>query len=181
MECIVEIFKPVYIINGEKTKYMVSDYGNVYSKITDRLLTLSLNDAGYYRVNLTHNGKVYMKRVHILVATAFIPNYDNKLTVNHKDGDKINNHVDNLEWATYAENTQHAFKTGLNKGPRGVLNAKCIYTEEQIRHVCELLSTGKYSTSKIFKLTGVKALTIRHIRKKIRWKHIVCDYTFPEK
>lgn len=68
---------------------------------------------GYVQVKLTKqgNGRVFL--VHELVANAFIPNLDNKKTVNHKDGDKTNNNVANLEWMTVEENLRHAWQTGL--------------------------------------------------------------------
>lgn len=65
---------------------------------------------GYFSVFLYKNGKVARRRVHRLVAKAFLPNPDNKPIVNHKDGNKQNNHVNNLEWATISENNKHAYK-----------------------------------------------------------------------
>ena len=63
--------------------------------------------------------------IHRLVALTFLPNPDNKRTVNHKDGNKLNNHVSNLEWATYQENNKHAISTGLRTSIRKV---KCLET-----------------------------------------------------
>lgn len=86
--------------------FEVSTYGNVrdiYGKY--RLLTKARN--GYLVVNLNELGVV---SVHRLVASAFIPNPDNKRTVNHIDGDKTNNYVNNLEWATYSENNLHSWR-----------------------------------------------------------------------
>lgn len=68
---------------------------------------------GYLRVVLSSNGEVKKFLVHRLVAMAFIPNPEDKPTVNHKDGDKQNNCVENLEWNTYSENNQHKY-TDLN-------------------------------------------------------------------
>jgi hypothetical protein len=73
------------------------------------------DDNMYYAVLLTKNKKQYCRRVHRLVAEAYIPNPENKPEVNHKDGDKLNNHVDNLEWATRSENVAHAWREGLQK------------------------------------------------------------------
>lgn len=73
----------------------------------------------YLQVNLYKNGKKYSKTVHRLVAVAFIPNLENKPQVNHIDGDKTNNKVDNLEWVTGKENTQHAWEIGLREALKG--------------------------------------------------------------
>ena len=69
------------------------------------------DDAGYIRVCI--NEKSY--RMHSLVARAFLPNWENKPHVNHKDGNRSNNRLYNLEWCTRSENMQHAYDTGLNK------------------------------------------------------------------
>ena len=73
---------------------------------------------GYLVVNLRKNHTSWVVPVHILVAKAFIPNPDNMPTVNHKDGNKLNNRVSNLEWVSYSDNNVHALKNGLRK-PRG--------------------------------------------------------------
>jgi hypothetical protein len=70
---------------------------------------------GYYKVDLYDDGIGHSKSIHRLVAEAFISNPDNKPDVNHKDGNKLNNSVENLEWVTKSENIQHAYRTGLNK------------------------------------------------------------------
>lgn len=68
---------------------------------------------GYYLVTLVHEGKRKNCFIHRLVATAFIDNPENKPMVNHIDGDKTNNHINNLEWCTAKENSVHAVRTGL--------------------------------------------------------------------
>lgn len=79
-----------------------------------------LNNDGYPSVRITHKGNIRTTRVHRLVAETFIPNQENRETVNHIDGDKTNNHVSNLEWATRDEQMQHAYKLGLKK-PNAVM------------------------------------------------------------
>lgn len=104
-----EIWKDIY------AEYQVSNLGRVYSKKTNKLLRPALDSWGYLQVCLYVNGKPTSKKVHRLVAEAFIPNLENKKTINHKDGNKLNNRVDNLEWATDSEQQIHAYKIGLRK------------------------------------------------------------------
>lgn len=81
-------------------------------------LSPSYDRDGYPRVVLSVNGKTFYKKVHYLVALTFIPNPENKPWVNHIDGNKKNNKVENLEWVTPCENVRHAHRTFLHKGCR---------------------------------------------------------------
>ena len=83
------------------------------------MLKQTLNSHGYYCVTITlKNHKQKVVQVHRLIAQTFIPNPKNKPQVNHKDGNKLNNDVSNLEWVTVQENIVHAFENGLNKGSK---------------------------------------------------------------
>lgn len=106
-----EVWKDVV---GYEGYYEVSNLGNVRNYNTKSLLSQVVTDSGYRRVGLYKNGKTEMK-VHRIVAIAFIPNKDDKPYINHKDGNKDNNTVDNLEWCTQRENIKHAWETGLRK------------------------------------------------------------------
>ena len=105
---IKEVGKP--IPDFEKF-YEVSNLGRVsnYRKV----MRPFINNSGYEVVDLRVNGTRTKKLVHRLVAQAFIPNPNNKCEVNHIDGNKLNNSVDNLEWVTSSENKQHAINSGL--------------------------------------------------------------------
>lgn len=95
-------------------QYEVSNTGIVRNKVTGHILSPQEDKKGYLRVRLSLHDKKATAKVHRLVATAFIPNPEEKPQVNHKDMDKHNNRVGNLEWATNSENQIHAYKTGLN-------------------------------------------------------------------
>lgn len=103
-----EIWKPVL---GFEQFYQVSSTGRIsnYRKI----MSIQTMNTGYKTIGFNVGGKHYTKLIHRLVAIAFIDNVDSKPEVNHIDGDKSNNSIDNLEWCTSAENKRHALSTGL--------------------------------------------------------------------
>lgn len=96
------------------TGYEVCEDGTVFSYKKNEVAKLKpyRNTKEYLMVDLTTKKRAV--KVHRLVALAFIPNEFNKPQVNHKDGNKKNNHINNLEWVTNAENQKHAYRTGLN-------------------------------------------------------------------
>lgn len=113
-----EIWKDVVEFEG---LYQVSNYGRIKS-LSNRsnhkeqiIMKQNINNKGYMQLTLCKNRKQITKKVHRIVAEAFIPNPNNLPQVNHKDGNKQNNNVDNLEWCTNSYNQLHANKMGLNK------------------------------------------------------------------
>lgn len=95
-------------IEGYEGLYQITSWGRVYSLIANKFMKTELTDKGYLRVKLRKNKKAKNHKVHRLVASAFIPNMKNLPQVNHKDGNKQNNSVTNLEWITDSDNKQHA-------------------------------------------------------------------------
>lgn len=120
-----ELWRP---ISGLEDNYEVSNLGRVRriksgcGTYEGRILNFIENGKGYVIAPMTLNSKKYRRYVHRLVADAFIPNPDGKPEVNHIDGNKRNNCVDNLEWVTRSENCAHACRTGLFDMSR-VINA----------------------------------------------------------
>jgi len=117
-------------IEGYKSIYQVSNLGRV--KSLDRYVQektgkayflngkiLSPKGKRYLRVSLSAKSKIEQVEIHRLVAKAFINNIDSKPQVNHKDGNRYNNNVNNLEWCTAKENVRHSNETGLAKYPKG--------------------------------------------------------------
>ncbi len=102
-------------VPGYSGKFQVSNTGKIRNGKTGIERKPYVNGNGYLIVGFydTEKGITVQHRVHRLVAEAFIPNPDGKRTVNHIDGNKQNNRVENLEWATHQENINHAHKTGL--------------------------------------------------------------------
>ena len=94
-------------IEGYKGHYQISNYGNVRSLKKDAFLMKGGYLKGYKIISLWKNGTGKMFRVHRLVALAFIPNPENKPCIDHIDGDRANNHADNLRWVTYLENNNN--------------------------------------------------------------------------
>lgn len=110
-----------YIHNGYETNYIVGNKGTIMWDALGKKRKLNpTKDAGRYLcLSLRINGQYFATRVHRLVARTFIENVNNYPQVNHKDGDKSNNNVENLEWCTSKENIIHAFKNKLIVRPKG--------------------------------------------------------------
>lgn len=107
-------------IVGFEGRYKISDKGRVLSLKGNRKILTNIksgeNQNGYIKVSLSNNGIISQKNIHRLLAEHFIDNPFNKPQVNHIDGNKQNNKLDNLEWVTAQENSTHSYSMGLSKG-----------------------------------------------------------------
>lgn len=130
-------------IEGYEGFYQISNLGRVKSlggwcgtsKRKEKIRSTSLTFDGYVKARLIHQGKDKTMRVHRLVAEAFIPNPENKDTVNHMDGNKQNNTVSNLEWVDRTEQMLHAYDLGLKTSRVGSHNSNAKLTDEQVREI----------------------------------------------
>lgn len=164
----VEIWKPV---KEYESSYKVSNLGNVFSIKSNKLLKFHYGSCGYLNVFL-YNGhnKKKTKKIHRLVATAFLPNPEQLKEVNHKDGNKRNNTIINLEWVTSAQNVRHAFDTGLRTA-KGESNNFSKLSETEVKLIRKLKSEG-HPLTKLSKQFNVSPTTICDISKYKTWKHI---------
>lgn len=142
-------------------KYEVSYCGRVFSNVGKRKeLKGKVGNAGYRFVVLTHKHKKHYPSVHRLVAKAFVSNPDNLPEVNHKDGNKLNNHYLNLEWCTTQENQLHARDNNL---------CKTVMDMDKANELRELYKQGK-KTKELCDIFGIKKTQVGYIINNKRWR-----------
>lgn len=180
-----EIWKDVV---GYEGIYQVSNLGRIKSlKRKGKIKNTQLDKDGYEHLSLWHNSKAKRMSVHRIVAQAFIPNPENKPVVNHIDGNKTNNIVNNLEWCTRSENDIHAYKLGLRKvnktgtGKFSKLNghSRKVYmlnkeTQEIMQKFDSLADAGRYLKRKPNQMGSIAA-QIRGERKTAygyKWRYV---------
>ncbi len=165
-------------IKGHERLYSITKDGKVWSH--ERIIRgrkyggnwLSpKNSNGYLHVILCKKGIMKTKLIHRLVGQTFIPNLDNKPCINHKDGNKLNNDITNLEWVTYSENDLHAFKIGL-KSQKGENNTRSKLTEDQVREIRRNHVPIKSFQEKVYKKYNIRFQTYYRIVNGTRWNHI---------
>lgn len=154
--------------------YRVFEDGTVYGRFGKKM-SPSDNGRGYLILGLRTGGERKTFGVHKLVALGFVPNPENLPEVNHKDGNKLNNHWSNLEWCTRGDNILHAFENDL-RSATGVSNARCNTDEEEVREICWALECG-YTAAQI-RDQGYDYNLVRAIKARKNWTHISKTYVF---
>lgn len=174
-------------IKGYEGYYQVSNTGKIKTlehniirhngkrlTIKEKILNGSKDTKGYLQVELKKDGKRNIKFIHRLVAETFIENPNNKLQVNHINGDKSNNGIDNLEWVTCSENIHHAWKNGLNKPIKGEAHGNHKLTDDEVRYIKEHYKPydRKYGINALARKFQVSTCPIDRIVNGKGWKHI---------
>lgn len=161
---------------GYETLYVVSESGEVVSlrnqRGTGHQMTQTPDVKGYPRVGLTDaTGNQKGKRVHLLVAAAFIGPKPEGLQVNHKDGVKTNNHYSNLEYVTASENSRHADRTGLRRKPRGQKHGMSKMTDNKVRELRCRYAAGE-KRARIARDFGIDVSNVWLIATRRAWAHV---------
>lgn len=156
----------------ETENYFASRDGQIMSNIGSKkkILTQWVDTRGYKRVKIVINKKSTGIGVHRLIALTFLPNPLNKEQVNHKDGNKKNNKVSNLEWNTCAENIKHAWKNNLNLPLFGVKNGNSKLNDNQVYAIRLIYSLNKATLGELASIFGVHKSTVHSIVSKRNWK-----------
>ena len=159
----------------EISGYFISNFGRLKGR-SGKIIKTYLNSEGYYTIYLKPNGrrdKSKRVRIHRSVAKAFIPNPKNLPCINHKDGNKLNNCVENLEWCTYKQNILHAIKTGLTKfdSISGENNLNHKLTQQQANWIRNnyIARDKNFGCRALARKFGVTHCVISQILKKIRY------------
>jgi hypothetical protein len=166
---------------GYEGKVMVSSFGRIkrmpyeyfnkgVKKMRTELIRKPSLSQRYYTIRLFDKTVL----VHRVVAEAFIPNPEKKLFVNHIDGNKTNNSVNNLEWCTSSENSLHAYKAGMRKAhtKRGKESHFARLNEKDVLAIREKYEKGGFTQRQVAKEYSVTQSTIYQIINKISWNHI---------
>ena len=151
------------------SNYLVSRHGEVWSLVRNKVLAQVVGKRGYSTVNLYRDAHPRNFLVHRLVAAAFLGPIPPDKQVNHKDGDKQNNNLDNLELVTPEENRAHAARTGLVV--RGEQNPVSRLTDAKVRAIRAQRDAG-VRVQEIAYSFGVSEKTIYLVCRRITWRHV---------
>lgn len=183
-----EVYKPIKDFEG---KYEISNFGNVKSlarrvrnttrnttrELPEIILSPKVGTSGYLEVTLNTPTYSKTKRIHRLIAEHFLPLVEDKNVINHKDGNKLNNSISNLEWVTQAENAKHAFDTGLNKssvlsGSKGSKHPNTVLTEKLVLKIRNSHSVIRSIKNLVILYPEITKSTLGKIVYRQTWKHI---------
>lgn len=159
------VYRKEYVIK-KKLKQGITDV--VMKRI---LMKIHIDRRGYNRVHLANGKKHTLVLLHRIVALAHIPNPENLPQVNHKDGNKNNNNVNNLEWITLIENMRHSWEIGLRKMGAGEKHPTAKLTNEQVIDIFK----SSLTKTELAKKYNVKHTTIHYIKIGRNWSSVTKD------
>jgi hypothetical protein len=170
-----EVWKPIFRFEN----YEISNFGNIRTynitnnkkSIKPRLMKKQVDKDGYYRIALINNKKSYNLPVHRLVLSSFLGIDNEKPICNHKDGDKQNNKLSNLEWTTYSGNVRHAIDSGLVTFKYGSDHKNSKLTKPQALEIIARYNKGE-KVNKFYQDYNVSKAQVYRILNGENWKNI---------
>lgn len=168
-------FRKPYIFKGKETDYDITQSGKVYKKNSMKEPKSFITSNGDYQVNLydKKTKRCYAQVIHRMVAETFIPNPANFDLVLHKDDDKSNNRIENLEWGTQSERAINAVRKNNMYKASGELSNLVKYSDKTIHKICKMIQDG-YLNSEISKEVGVSNSYISSIRNR-EWRKDISE------
>lgn len=164
-------------VEGYEGLYQISNFGRVKSFHygIEKFLKSRISNTGYSVAGLSKHGSLKEIGVHILVARAFVENPENKPFVNHIDGNKSNNHADNLEWTTNKENIRHAWKLGLIKPRIGTKHHGAKLSREDVLYIRENYKPRdkNFGACALAKKFNVSKRTIEEVAHNKRYTDVI--------
>lgn len=169
-----ETFKNVV---GFEELFAISDQGRLWSKRSKKILKQYIHKNGYYVCSTKIGGRKGVNKcfkIHRLVAEAFLENPENKPTVNHKDGNKLNNKLENLEWSTHKEQIEHAISTGLTSSRKEENNPSAKITNSEAYAILQARMETGLGAVNLGRLLGYSTATIRRVieESSSSWKDL---------
>lgn len=153
------------LVETEFKGYYISNYGRLINLTHNYVLQPQVK-RGYKKFCITYKNKDRYLLLHRLLAKGFIPqNNQSRDYINHRDGNKLNNNLLNLEWCTIEENNTHAHKNNL-------INYKTKISEQEVREIILLINEGNSMEEILYHVPNATKSIYHHIKSKKRWKHL---------
>lgn len=165
-------------------RFEVSNLGNIRHTRTKLPKYKNVNKVGYYLVQARIDGKIYTLKLHRLVAETWLEPPSKELLdlcksthhgvvcVNHKDGNKLNNTVENLEWCSHEQNVKHAYKNDMIPYLKGSMNGMSKLEEQDVHIICKMFEDDYSVKTVIERFPNISRAQITKIRAGHAWKHV---------
>lgn len=172
----VSTTEEVWKLYEEVPRFEVSTFGNVRYVKDGAIKYKKPDKIGYVYIQYKVDGRIFNLKVHRMVAKTFLDNKLDLREVNHIDGNKQNNRVDNLEWCTRQQNIRHGHDNGFYDR-KGAKNGRSVLTESQVHDICAWYEASTKNTPKLaVEVFNISIQQASKIRCGIAWKHISCMY-----